>query len=45
MPTKKRKKSKKNRVVGGGGGEVNRKKQLNRAFITKKHVTRLNKVK
>ena len=44
MPTKKRKKSKKNRVVGGGGGEVNRKKQLNRAFITKKHVTRLKKL-
>ena len=28
----------------GGGGEVNRTKQLNRAFITKKHITRLKKL-
>ena len=42
MPTKKKKQ--KNTVVGGGGGEVNRTKQLNRAFITKKHVTRLKRL-
>ena len=34
----------KNRVVGGGG-EVNRTKQLNRAFITKKAYNKTEKVK
>ena len=28
----------------GGGGEVNREQKINRAFITKKHITRLKKV-